>query len=81
MLLLLCSFVRFLSRIVNFTGGRRGSVVGAGGAELILRSVQHLQRLFWSSNAYVLYDWQLFSLAGNISNASISNYNGKQKLF
>lgn len=44
---------------------------GAGGAELILRSVQHLQRLFWSSNAYVWYDWQLFSLAGNISNASI----------
>lgn len=78
MLLLLCSFVRFLSRIVNFTGERGGSV---GGAELILRSVQHLQRLFWSSNAYVLYDWQLFSLAGNISNASISNYNGKQKLF
>lgn len=54
---------------------------GAGGAELILRSVQHLQRLFWSSNAYVWYDWQLFSLAGNISNASISNYNGKQKRF
>lgn len=54
MLLLLCSFVRFPSRIVNFTGERGGSVGGAGGAELILRSVQHLQRLFWSSNACIV---------------------------